>query len=179
MLKLYEFRWYAIRTQSHCEKVVRDELMSRGIECLLPMRTRMSQWKDRHKWIEWPLFSGYCFGLFAHEERRHVLHASGVVEIMGRGHVAEPLPEHEIAALLRLMQAPFRYDAYPYHVQEGMMVTVIRGPLQGLNGRFVRTVSSCRFIVAVNLIQQAAAVEIAAEDVTPIEHQPNMVCHVP
>jgi hypothetical protein len=43
---------------------------------------------------------------------------------------------------------------------------VIRGPLQGLVGRFVRRAADCRLVLAVNLIQQAAAVQIAAADVT-------------
>ena len=40
-------QWYAIRTRSRCEKVVRDQLTGRGIEPLLPLRRHMSQWKDR------------------------------------------------------------------------------------------------------------------------------------
>lgn len=178
MLNVHDSHWYAIRTRSRFEKVVRDELLSRGIECLLPVCTRMSQWKERRKQIEWPLFSGYCFGRFALEQQRQVFQAPGVLHVIGSGHVAEPIPANEIAAIQRLMQSESRYEAYPYQIQEGMMVTVIRGPLQGLKGRFVRTASACRLIVAVNLIQQAAAMEIAAEDVARVEEQPHVMSHV-
>lgn len=89
----------------------------------------------------------------------------GVVQIIGSGQVAEPIPAHEIAAIQQLMQSGSSYRPYPYHhLQEGMMVTVIRGPLQGLYGRCIGSASSCRLILAVNLIQQAAAIDIAAED---------------
>jgi hypothetical protein len=65
-------QWYAIQTRSRYEKVVRDKLINAAIECLLPLCTRMSDWKDRKKRIEWPLFVGYCFGRFALEQRRQV-----------------------------------------------------------------------------------------------------------
>lgn len=98
----------------------------------------------------------------------HVLQAPGVVQIIGSAHAAEPIPAQEIAALQRLMQSG----------QEGMIVTVIGGPLQGLRGRFVRRTTTCRFIIAVNLIQQAAAVEIAAEHVVAAEDQTTLTCPV-
>jgi hypothetical protein len=70
------------------------------------------------------------------------------------------------------MQSGSSYRPYPYHhLQEGMMVTVIRGPLQGLYGRCIHSASACRLILAVDLIQQAVAVDIAAEDVALGEDQ--------
>lgn len=171
MLNLQHPQWYAIRTRSRFEKVVRDQLVSREIECLLPVCIRTSQWKDRRKQIEWPLFSCYCFGRFGLEQRRQVLQAPGVVQIIGSAHVAEPIPTHEIAAIQRLMQSGSSYETYPYHLQEGMIVTVIRGPLQGLHGRFVRSAAGGRLVLAVNLIQQAASIDIAAEDVALAEGQ--------
>ncbi|MEK6603230.1 MAG: transcription termination/antitermination NusG family protein, partial [Nitrospirota bacterium] len=53
--------WYAVRTRSRHEKLVRDRLAGLGVEHLLPTVMRLSQWKDRKKEIEAPLFSGYCF----------------------------------------------------------------------------------------------------------------------
>lgn len=70
-------QWYAIQTRSRYEKVFRDQLINAGIDYLLPVCTRMSQRKDRRKQIEWPLFSGYCFGRFALEQQMQVLQASG------------------------------------------------------------------------------------------------------
>ncbi|TAL09546.1 MAG: antitermination protein NusG, partial [Nitrospirae bacterium] len=54
-------RWYAVRTRSRHEKLVRDRLAALGLEHLLPTVHRLSQWKDRKKEVEVPLFSGYCF----------------------------------------------------------------------------------------------------------------------
>ena len=76
-------RWYAIRTRSRAEKVVREQVMQRGMESFLPMMTRVSQWKDRRKRIDWPLFPGYCFARFSGDQRLLILQSPGVVEIIG------------------------------------------------------------------------------------------------
>lgn len=160
-------RWFALRTKSRHEKLVRDRLAGLGIEQLLPTVKRLSQWKDRKKEIEAPLFSGYCFGRFAWQERTPVLKVSGVVEIVGGGSRPEAIPEEEIAALRALMTSTLRYDAHPY-LHEGMEVEVIRGPLEGVRGILLRKDKRHRLVIAVHLIQQAAAVEINAADIVPI-----------
>ena len=67
--------WYALRTRSRHEKVVRDQLVHQGIEPLLPTVKRLSQWKDRRKEVEVPLFSGYCFVRFASGQKLPILYA--------------------------------------------------------------------------------------------------------
>ena len=158
--------WYAIRTRSRHEKLVRDRLAAQGIEQLLPTVVRLSQWKDRKKEIEAPLFSGYCFARFSWPDRTAILTVSGVVEIVGGGSHPEPIPDEEIDAIRVLMASTLRYDSHPY-LHEGMMVEVTRGPLKGIRGILLRKEKRHRLIISVHLIQQAAAVEIDAQDVVP------------
>jgi transcription antitermination factor NusG len=145
---------------------VRDQLAAQGIEQLLPTVRRLSQWKDRKKEIEVPLFSGYCFVRFPWQERMPVLKVSGMVEIVGGGSRPEPIPDEEINALKSLMASTLAYDAHPY-LHEGMMVEVIRGPLKGVRGILVRKDKRHRLVISVHLIRQAASVEIDAPDVVP------------
>ena len=159
------FRWYALRTKSRHEKLVRDRLDKQGIEPLLPTVKRLSQWKDRKKEVEVPLFSGYCFVRFSQQEKLPVQQVAGVVEIVGNGSRPEPIPEEEIDALRRLMTSVLPYDPHPY-LHEGMKVEVVRGPLQGIHGILLRKEKRHRLIIGVHLIQQAAAVEIDVNDVT-------------
>ena len=159
--------WYALKTRSRHERLVRDRLAALGIEQLLPTVKRLSQWKDRKKEIDVPLFSGYCFGRFPWQERTPVLKVSGVVEIVGGGKRPEPIPDEEIAALKTLMASTLRYDTHPY-LHEGMAVEVVRGPLEGVRGILLRKDKHHRLVIAVHLIQQAAAVEINATDIVPI-----------
>lgn len=160
-------RWYALRTRSRHEKQVRDCLTSQGIEQLLPTLTRISQWKDRKKAIEVPLFSGYCFAQFMWQDRLSVRKVPGVVQIIGSGNSPEPVPDEEIDALKKLMDSTLPYDAHPY-LREGMVVEVIRGPLEGIRGVLLRKEKRYRLVISVHLIKQAAAVEIDATDVVPI-----------
>ena len=160
-------QWYALRTKSRHEKLVRDQLDKQGIEPLLPTVKRLSQWKDRKKEVEVPLFSGYCFVRFTPETRLPVQKVSGVVEIVGSGRRPEPIADAEIEALKTLMASVLPYDPHPY-LHEGMQVEVVRGPLQGIQGILLRKEKRHRLVIRVRLIQQAAAVEIDVRDVVSV-----------
>jgi transcription termination/antitermination protein NusG len=164
---LLHTRWYALRTRSRHEKIVRDQLANQGIEPLLPTVKRLSQWKDRKKEVEVPLFSGYCFVRFGMDQKLPVLKTVGVVDIVSSGTKPEPIPDEEIAAIQTLMTSVLPYDPHPY-LQEGMMVEVIKGPLQGVRGILLRKDKRHRLVLGVRLIQQAAAVEINVADVVPV-----------
>src|SRR2546428_5233233 len=160
-------RWYAIRTRARHEKQVRDRFESQGIEQLLPTVIKLSQWKDRKKKIEVPLFSCYCFAQFAWPDRLAVQQTAGVVQIVGNGKGPEPIPEEEIDAIQMLMKSPMPYDAHPY-LHEGMPVQVIRGPLEGVRGILLRKSKPFRLVISVNVIRQSASVEIDVDDVVPV-----------
>src|SRR5438445_2307800 len=160
-------RWYAIRTRARHEKQVHDRLESQGIQQLLPTVIKLSQWKDRKKKIEVPLFSCYCFAQFAWPDRLAVQQTAGVVQIVGNGKGPEPIPDEEIDAIRMLMKSPLPYDAHPY-LQEGMPVQVTRGPLEGVRGTLLRKDKPFRLVISVHLIRQAASVEIDAADVMPV-----------
>ena len=163
----YEIQWYAIWTRSRHEKYVRDQLASLGVEPLLPLVKRLSQWKDRKKQIEAPLFPGYCFARFAWEDSRTVLKASGVVRVIGGSGRPEPIPDHEIEAIQKLIGTDLPYDAYPY-LREGMRVRFVRGPLEGVEGILVHKDKRRRVVISAHLIQQSAAVEVDLADVVPL-----------
>ena len=167
MFETNRLHWYALRTKSRHEKLVRDQLDKQGIEPLLPTVKKLSQWKDRKKEIEVPLFSGYCFVRFSKLEKTPVQKIVGVVEIVGSGSRPEPIPEQEIAALRCLMTSVLPYDPHPY-LHEGMKVEVVRGPLQGAHGILLRKEKRHRLVIGVRLIQQAAAVEIDVNDVVAV-----------
>jgi transcription antitermination factor NusG len=158
--------WYALRTKSRHEKFVRDQLNKQGIEPLLPTVKRLSQWKDRKKEIEVPLFSGYCFVRFGKEGKLPVQKVVGVLEVVGNKR-PEPIPEEEIESLKTLMTSVLPYDPHPY-LHEGMKVEVVRGPLQGAHGILMRKEKRHRLVIGVRLIQQAAAVEIDVNDVVAV-----------
>src|SRR3990172_9944587 len=76
--------WYAIYTRSRHEKKVAGELAKKRIEVFLPLRKILSQWKDRRKEVQIPLFGGYVFIRISKSDRLQVLRTPGVVQFVGR-----------------------------------------------------------------------------------------------
>lgn len=159
--------WYAVRTRSRHEKVVRDQLAAKSLEPFLPLWTRWSRWKDRRKQIAIPLFPGYCFAHFQLAEKLLVLKTPGVVGIVGVNGTIESVSSEEIEAIRTLVNGPLRYDPCPF-LAEGMEVEVVRGPLMGVRGRLLRKDRGARLVISVTLIRQAASVEIDAADIAPV-----------
>jgi len=163
-----ELQWFALLTKARHEKVVRDRLAGKGIQPFLPTTMKLSQWHDRKKRIEVPLFGGYCFVQFEPQDKLEVLKVVGVLQIVGSSSGRpEAIPDAEIESIRTLMSTKLQYDAHPF-LEEGMQVEVVRGPLQGVTGILLQKVRPFRLVLSINLIKQAASVEIDSEDVMPI-----------
>lgn len=158
--------WFAVQTLSRHEKLVRDQLARRNIEHFLPTTKRVSQWTDRKKEVEVPLFAGYCFARLRWEDRLLVLQSQGVVSFVGTAMRAEPIPDAEIESLRKVAVNSSDFAYHPY-LKEGMLVEVIHGPLRGVKGRLVREARYARLVLSVTLIQRAVAIEIDADSVAP------------
>ena len=163
----HEPRWYALKTRSRHEKVVRDQLVQRDIDTFLPVCESWRQWKDRKKKVELPLFPGYCFARFPLIERLRVLNVIGVAALVSINQRPEPIREEELAAIQQLVSTKLQYDPHPF-LEEGMDVEVVRGPLTGVRGKLLRKDRVTRLVLAVTLVRQAAVVEIHPADVVPV-----------
>jgi len=163
--------WYAIQTRSRHEKVVRDQLDAKSITHLLPLWRKRSIWKDRVKFVEVPLFSGYLFGYFALRDRIPVLETVGVARLVGINGKAVPIPEEQIAAVRTLMEHRLPCSPYPYLV-EGMRVRIKSGLLAGTEGILIAKKQQHRLVISVDLIQQAVAVDVDSAEVEPLDPRP-------
>lgn len=160
--------WYAIQTRSRHEKVVRDQLVAKGITHLLPLWRKRSVWKDRIKVIEVPLFGGYLFCYFALPDRIVVLETIGVTRIVGISGKPVAVPEEQIAAVRTMVEQRLPYDLHPYLV-EGMRVRIKRGVLVGAEGILIARKQKHRLVISVDLIQQSVAVDVDSVDVEPLD----------
>lgn len=157
--------WYAVYTRSRHEKVVAEELWKRQIEVFLPLRNVLSKWKDRRKEVQFPLFPGYLFVKVEMDARRlDILRVPSVVRIIGFNNEPASIPSEQIEAVKTLVFSELLYDPYPDMVV-GSRVRIKRGPLRGLEGYLVEKKSRYRFVITVDLIQQAVSCEIEAADV--------------
>jgi transcription antitermination factor NusG len=160
-----DLHWYALRTNAHHEKRVRDRLTGVGIEPFLPLTRQQRQWSDRKVLTELPLFTGYCFARFSLRNRLTIMQISGVAGIVGSVG-PEAIPDTELDAIRTLCESDRvvkRVDAF----LEGMQVEIVSGPLRGLKGQFIHHAGHDYIVVRVQLIQQAVAVHIHRDEVVP------------
>ena len=162
-----ESPWYVVHVKSRHEFVVHDELLRKGIEALLPSVRKSSQWKDRRKIIDHPVFPGYVFvkvpvypGAFV-----YVLRTRGVVAFVSlESSTPTPVYPEEIASLRLLIESGKHIEIYP-HLKEGTRVRVKNGPLQNAEGVLSRRENDYLFSVNVELLGRSVAVKISAEDI--------------
>ena len=156
--------WYAVYTIVRHEKTVNSTLTDQNIETFLPLSEVLSQWNDRRKTVQLPLFPGYLFVNIFLQDRWNVLNTCGVVRILGVNGTPIPVPVEQIEAVKRLLKSNLKYDPYPYLTQ-GTEVVVINGPLQGMVGRISERRGKYRLILSVDLIQRSVSVELDIRDV--------------
>lgn len=159
-------RWYAMYVKSRHEFVIRDELAREEIPAFLPTIQRQRQWKDRKKLVDFPIFPGYLFVQLqpSLEAFFKVSKTRGVVRLLTteRGYPT-PVPDHEIDSLLILLANSDELDIFP-HLQEGAMVRVKRGPLQGAEGTLAVKGEKHRFIVNIGILGRSVGVGIHPDD---------------
>lgn len=159
--------WYAVQTYPRHEKRVHEDLGSRTIESFLPLYETVNRWRNGCKVrVELPLFPGYVFVRIDPRERFKVLSLPGAISIVGSASGPWPLLDTEIA-LIRDILAARNFQPHPY-LAVGQKVRIKSGALAGLTGFLVRQAGGLRLVLSVELIQQAAAVEVDVNDVGPI-----------
>jgi transcription antitermination factor NusG len=160
-----------VSTRSRHEQVAIDQLLTKGFEAFVPTVPRWSQWKDRRKKVDWPLFPGYCFVRFDGRDTLPILKCSGVVRIVSFNREPAPVADAEVDGLRRLMDNSLTYDAHPL-IREGALVEVTAGPLAGVTGRLLRhDAKHATVLLAVELIGQAVRVQVDADDVSVLEER--------
>lgn len=151
--------WYAVYTRSRHEQAVKKELDHKGIEGFLPLFNKISQWKDRRKMVQVPLFPGYLFVKIPLVTRLEVLKAFGVVGLVGDGWAPLSIPEEQILAVHKFIETGLQGDPHPY-IALGQRVRIVDGPLSGVEGILVRKKNLSRLVLSIDLIQRAVSVEI-------------------
>lgn len=163
----FEQRWYAVYTSANREKRVAEQLLQRSVKHFLPLYESVRKWKDRRVKLDLPLFPGYVFVKMALQDRLRVLQIPGVSNLVGFGGTPTALPQSEIEVLRASLKAGVRAEPHAF-LTIGRRVRVKSGPLSGLQGILVRRKSKARFVVSLDLIVRAIALEIDEADLVPV-----------
>jgi transcription antitermination factor NusG len=163
--------WYAIWTRSHCERLVARQLAAKGIPPFLPeMRVRSSR-RGAPAIARAPMFPGY---LFVHQ----VMDKACYVEMLKIRHIVRiledgwtrltPIPDADMSAIQRIVETDVPAFAHP-HLAQGERVSIVDGPLTGIEGVFVRGQADQGYlVVAIALLGRSVAVKIDGTAVVPI-----------
>jgi transcription antitermination factor NusG len=162
--------WYALWTHSHCEQVVRDQLLAKGYYAFLPTVDRWSRRRGVRRLVPTPMFPGYLFIRHAMDRQScsDVSGVRGLVRVLGAGwDQPAPVADDEVDAIERVTLARRPVLPYPY-LTEGQRARIVAGPLSGLEGRLVEARSRQGLLVlSVELLQRSVAVVVDATEVTP------------
>jgi len=160
--------WYAIYTKPRHEKTVFERLEEKNIETYLPLVMRVSQWKDRKKKVEEPLFRSYLFAEFEYKNRFDILETNGVVKIVNFNGKPAVVPDWQIESLRTMLEAPETIQLESY-MKPGMLVEVVVGPMRGMRGTVIRRKGKNRLVLSIDGIMQSVSVEIAEADLKKVK----------
>jgi transcription antitermination factor NusG len=159
--------WHVVYTRSRAEKKVQLELNFKNIENFLPVQKKLRQWKDRKKWVEMPLMSGYCFVNITRKEYDLVLQTVNVVSYVRFEGKAATIPESQIDYLKQMLkQYDFEIEITSENFAPGKKVEVIEGPLIGLRGELIEARGKNKFIIRFMQINSVFSVEVPANQLS-------------
>jgi transcription antitermination factor NusG len=159
--------WFALRVRSNHERVAAMHLRSRGIEEFAPLYKSESQWSDRKKQIDRFVFPGYVFCRLDPEHRLPVLTIPGVVNLVAFGKGPEPIPDHEIDCVRRMVASGLLITPWPF-LKAGQRVLIEHGPLAGVEGILQEIKKTYRLVVSITLLQRSVAAEIDRAWIRPL-----------
>jgi transcription antitermination factor NusG len=162
----FQGQWWVAHTKSRNEKALAHDLIRRNMCYFLPMSWKVRRKSRRKIRSLLPLFSGYLFFCGNEEEKTELWRTDRVanlIEVKDQQKLLEELIQIEQA--LRA-GAPLVPDKY---IKTGQKCRVMAGPLLGLQGIVVKAKGATRLVLQVDMLGQAASVEIDIEMIEPVD----------
>jgi transcription termination/antitermination protein NusG len=156
-IALFQGNWWVAHTKSRNEKALAGDLVAKGICYFLPMRWKVTYKSGRKLRSLLPLFSGYLFFCGEEIDRLEVLKTNRVancIEVKD-----QPTFVRELTQIERAINAGVDLTPHDY-IKVGQRCRVTNGPLQGLHGIVIDNQGSARLVLQVDMLGQAASVEI-------------------
>jgi transcription antitermination factor NusG len=142
-------------------------MVKKSMEVYLPAVNKVSQWKDRKKRIDFPLFPGYLFArvLPVSDNFLWLVKTRGVMKILSSvpGHPT-PVPDAEISALKTLLCSDKEVDIHP-ELQEGKVIRIKKGIFQSVEGVVSKKGDQYLLHVNISMLGRCVTVKMFADDV--------------
>jgi transcription termination/antitermination protein NusG len=154
--------WKVVYIASRQEKKVAQRLVQEGVEHYLPLYKKLSQWSDRKKWVEMPLFNGYLFVKPTPIQRDKVLELNGVVAYLKYNKEDAVVKQKEIDVIQKVLTSGYALESInkPEDFEIGEQVLVNEGPLIGQKVDILRQNNKEYFLVSFDTLGQSIKVEL-------------------
>ena len=160
-----EQKWWVAHTKSRNEKALAWNLLKWEIPYFLPLVEKISRCKGRKIKSLRPLFGGYIFFRGDEQDRYKALTTNRIAQIIPV--VDQQKLVTELDQILRALRSEVTLDPHPY-LKSGTRCRVVAGSLIGLEGTIIQKKSRMRLILNVEMLGQAAAIDIEADLLEPI-----------
>ena len=160
-------KWWVAHTKSRNEKALPHDLIRRNISYFLPMSWKVRRRSRRTIRSLLPLFSGYLFFCGQEDQRIELLRTDRVANLIvvkDQQKLLEELLQIEQALRAGAPLTPYKY------IKAGQRCRVIAGPLLGLQGVVAKTRGATRLLLQVDMLGQAASVEIDIDMIEVLDH---------
>ena len=161
-------RWIAALVQMCTEKKVGERLTKLGVENYVPTQTEIRQWSDRKKKVERVVIPMVVFVHTDEKTERSLRMQSFIRKILtypGQT-AAAVIPNDQIDRLkFMLRQSDSPVEMMEQNLQVGDKVQIIRGALQGLEGKLCKCIPE-KTMVAIRIESLGyACVSVSIEDI--------------
>jgi len=159
-----EKKWFAIYTKPRWEKKVNSKLIEKGIESWCPVQKKESQWSDRKKIIEDPLFKSYVFVHILEEEKITVLTTNGALRFVSYLKKPAVIRDEEIELIRSFLLEKEAHLSIEdlRHFRESNKVIVRKGVFMDIEGTVIKA-GHKRVYVRLESLGQLLVVEFPAE----------------
>jgi transcription antitermination factor NusG len=159
----FDNQWFALQVKTRFEPTCARILRSKGYEEYLPLcKCTSRRIGAQNLSALQPLFPGYVFCRLNANAKGLVVTTPGVIRVVGYGGIPIAISDEEIASVRSCTESGRPLYPWP-HLYVGQRIRVTAGPLRGVEGNLIRVKKIHRLVVSINLLQQAAAVEIDAD----------------
>jgi transcription antitermination factor NusG len=158
--------WWVAHTKARNEKAMAWQLAEKGVPYFLPMSWKVSRKSGRTVRSLLALFPGYVFFCGGEAERLEALktnRTAAIIPVIDQSRLVRELVP--IEKVLRLGKAVIPHNC----LKVGQRCRVIAGPLLGTEGLIIQTPKETRLVLQVEMLGQAASVEIDLDMVEKIE----------
>jgi transcription antitermination factor NusG len=166
--------WWVAKIKPRQEKAIASDFIKSNTEYYLPLVVKVTRRKDNNKPRKsvLPLFPGYISFCSAEKEVQNVYRTGRVVSVIPIKYQRRFM--EELTQIYQAIEHGVQLEPVTMSYPVGTLVTVITGPLRGLNGIISRVQDSDRLFLSVTGLGQASMV-IDASMVKPVETGPQNI----